>query len=154
MPERPELPVRRASTLTLKVARVDWAPVIAGTKTQFRGNGRGSPTFDNVQLPRPVVLYSVQPIRRDVETRLAVLERVRREPLASISPEDLAAEGMADLKEFRLYWTARHRNRGHGKGAGFKPLQIVNVYELSLWREGDRERFGDVFMQFFYGPFL
>lgn len=148
MPTRDVIPVHRACTLRLRVPREDWAPVIAGTKTQFRGVGRGCPNFDKVQLPRPIVLYSHQPFREEAETRLAVLEQVWKEPLAAITPEGLAAEGMSDVKEFRRYWIDRH------KRSGFKPLAMVTVYSIELWREGDRERFGDNFMQFFYGPWL
>lgn len=146
----PDLPqARMATTLTLKVPRVDWAAVIAGAKTQFRACGRGYPTFDKVELPRPVVLYSRQPFRAEPETRIAVLENVYKEPLAAITDEGLAAEGVADLAEFRRYWIERHT-----RGGGFKPLAIVNVYCIALWQDDDLERFGDVFMRYFYGPWL
>lgn len=143
-----DLPIRSAQTLRLQVPRVDWAPIIAGVKTQLRRNGRGAPQLHRVSLPRPIVIYSVQPFRTDPETRLAVIESVSKEPLGAITPEGLAAEGFESLGEFRRYWMERH-SRGQ-----FKPLGIVNVYTLRPWRAGDREHFGEVLLSFLYGPWL
>lgn len=146
MQSRPELPVRSAKTLMMRVPRVDWAAICAGTKTQLRGVGGGMPAFGNVKLPRPIVIYSFVRFRATAEQRLHVIESVELEPLGAITPEGLAAEGMADLKEFRRYWIERYD--------GFKPLCVVKVYTLRPWQDGDRERFGDVLLSYLYGPWL
>jgi hypothetical protein len=139
---------RSIKTPMLYVPRVDWSAVTAGVKTQWRAAGRGNPKF-KLELPCPVVLHSQTIFRAEPDVCLAILEDVRREPLGAISPEDLAAEGMANLQEFRRYWTLRH-----GDGLGFRPLTIVNVYSVRLWRDGDRERFGDVLLEHLYGRWL
>jgi hypothetical protein len=140
---------RQTGTLVLYVPREDWAAVTAGTKRQWRAGGRGGPIFDRVRLPCPVVLHSQTVFRGDPDTCLAVLEDVRREPLGAISPEDLAAEGMASLAEFRTYWKQRHNYN-----IGFKPLSIVSVYCVRPWRDGDRERFADQLLEHLYGAWL
>lgn len=144
---RPEIPRRTAATLSLRVPRVDWAPICAGTKTQLRIAGRWS-RFSQEALPRPIVLYSFQRYRSTAEFRLGVLEETIREPLGAITPEGLAAEGMADLKEFRRYWSDRHHQ------SGFRPLTAVTVCCLRLWQDDDRERFGDILLTYLYGPWL
>lgn len=145
---RAELPLRKASTLSLRVPRVDWAAISAGTKTQLRGVGRGMPRFLAITPPRPIVLYSFMRFRDTAEFRLHVLEDVFYERLGAITPEGLAAEGMADLKEFRRYWSDRHHQ------SGFKPLTRVTVYCLRPWRDGDRERMADILIDHLYGPWL
>jgi hypothetical protein len=136
----------RASTLFLRVPRVDWAAVIAGEKTQFRRVGH-TLASDNMSFPRPVVLHSRPPYRDTIEMRLAVLEDISREPLGAITAESLAAENIADLRAFRRYWISRHK-------VGFRPLTIVNVYCIALWQPGDRERFADVLFEHLYGTWL
>lgn len=145
---RAEIPRREASTLSLRIPRVDWAAVSAGTKTQLRAAGRSAPRFQHVKPPRPIVLYSFLRYRDTGEYRLHVLEDVFHEPLGAITPEGLAAEGMPDLKEFRRYWSARHSD------SGFRPLTSVTVYCLRPWRDGDREYFADVLLTYLYGPWL
>lgn len=148
MPRPPEIPLYRATTLSLRVPRVDWAAVSAGTKTQFRACGRGAPQFSRVKLPRPVVLHSKPVFTQERMTRLGVLEDVYREPLGAITPEGLAAEGIESLAEFRRYWILRNPT------GGFKPLTLVHVYCISLWQDSDRERFGGVLIDHLYGPWL
>lgn len=143
---RAEIPVHTVKTLSLRVPRVDWSAITAGTKTQLRHGARFGASFRD--LPRPVVLYSFQQFRRDADFKLAVLEDCYKEPLGAITPEGLAAEGVADLKAFRTYWSHRH-HRG-----GFDPLLTVAVYCLAPWRAGDRARFGDVLMERLYGEWL
>lgn len=133
------------STAILRVPRVDWSAIIAGTKTQLRHGPRGKPLGT---LPRPVVVYSHQNFKSDADARLVALEDITREPLGAISPEGLAAEGFDSLKEFRRYWALRHHSHT------FNPLLIVNVYHLALWTDGDRARFGDKLMTDLYGDWL
>jgi hypothetical protein len=140
---------RRASTLVLYVPRMDWAAVTAGVKTQWRAAGRGAHKYDEMALPRPVVLHSQSAFHREPDVHLAVLENVYREPLGAITAEGLAAEGMASLADFRVYWKERHKG-----SIGFKPLTIVNVYCVRPWCDGDRERFGDVLLEHLYGRWL
>lgn len=141
-------PRRQTKTIQLKVPRVDWAAVIAGEKTQWRDTAHG-PQFDLTDLPRPVVLHSYQKFRRDAEARLAVLESAEREPLGAISPESLAAEGMASLSDFRKYWIERHKRVGY-----FMPLTTVMVYTVRPWQPDDREHFADKLLTYLYGPWL
>jgi hypothetical protein len=137
---------RKASTLMLHVPRVDWTAVSTGVKTQWRSARNNAPRYNT---PRPVVLQSQSALGTEPETCLAVLEDVHREPLGAISPEDLAAEGMASLAEFRSYWKQRHNY-----SIGFQPLTIVTVFSVRLWRDGDREFFADVLLEHLYGPWL
>lgn len=146
--ERQQVKRRYASTLMLHVPRVDWANVSAGVKCQWRAVGHGDSPPKYGALPRPVVLHSQSAFHTDSQACLAVLEDVRKEPLGAISAEDLAAEGMADLAEFRAYWRARYTI------AGYRPLTIVHVYNVRQWRDGDRDFFAHELLEHLYGPWL
>lgn len=140
---------REATTLRLKVPRMDWPAVVCGEKRQFRLPVRMGPDLRFVDLPRPVVAYTLSPLIGEMETRLMVVTAFDRGPLGAITQEDIELEGFANLPEFRRYWKHRFHRTG-----GFKPLMPVNAYTLRPWAADDAESFGRVLLEHLYGEYL
>jgi hypothetical protein len=143
-------PKHSASTIYLRVPRIDWPAVKLGLKTEFRGQGRFFPLLTNVDTPAPVVLWTALPHSDEPEMRMAVLEACWQEPLRMISPESLAREGFASFKEFKTYWRI-HR----AKNTGFKPMTAVWVYRVRPWRgDEDVAELGERMIRRLYGVAL
>lgn len=145
---RPSECKRHATTLSLRVPRVDWAAICAGAKTEFRTSGRGSRAGVHIDLPRPVVAYSYAQYRQDPDTQLLVLEESWHEPLGAISAESLRREGFESMADFRRYWQGRHDHRL------FKPLSRVQAYRVRPWTPDDREPMADKLLSDLYGAWL
>lgn len=138
---------RQLSTVFLRVPSRDWPAVKRGLKTEFRaGVGRGAVSqLWNVPTPVPVVAYSIRQGRHDA--KLMILERHWIEPLGAISEESLAAEGFANLAEFRTYWMEREHKR-------FTPTRKMFVYQVRPWLRDDVNESGVRLLRHLYGDFL
>ncbi|MEA2497109.1 MAG: hypothetical protein QOJ29_5020 [Thermoleophilaceae bacterium] len=137
----------KLSTLFIRVAWHEWPAVRKGAKREFRMAGT-NPGHANVQTPTPAVLYAVNPRTRAYDARLMILEECRREPLGSISPESIKAEGFEDLAGFRRNWVLTRKRR-------FMPLRPVNVYVVAPWRPSmDEVWAGSALLNFLYGEWL
>jgi hypothetical protein len=147
VPRSPDFPRAHAYTQYLRIPLVDWPAISQGHKTEFRAVGRDSTHANLLQAPAPIVGWTRQRFRSDVERALLVLEETWTEPLMAITPDSLAREGFRSHREFRRYWNRRHR-------VGFKPLSTVNVYRLRPWREGDRDWLAALLMEHLYGEWL
>lgn len=148
--QRAELPRRQAATQFLRVPRVDWARVLTGEKRELRAAGRHA--LHHVRLgnvPTPVVGYSFQRYRSTCDSALLVVERAWSEPLGAISPESLAAEGFEQLRDFKLYWKARHAS------VGYRPAATVQCLQLRPWDKAtDPELFGRLLLERLFGTWL
>lgn len=128
---RPPWPRRSASTVNLRIPRVDWPAITAGTKTELRTTGRGA-SLAYVHPPIPVVGFTIWDHQAPT-SRLLVLEELGSEPLGSISAASLEREGFASFGEFRRYWRT-YRTR-----EAFKPLTTVWVHRLRVFTPDDVE---------------
>jgi len=137
----------RASTLFLRVPVGEWAAVKRGAKREFRSPSGPLSQLHAVKAPMPVVAYSVNKAGKH-DARLMVLEKHWREPLGAISAESLAAEGCANLAQFRRQWMLRERKR-------FTPTRIVTVYQVRPWRPGhDEEQMAARLLEHLYGEWV
>lgn len=134
----------RASTPFLRIPRVDWPKVIAGEKTELRAAGRNALNADRLNPPIPVVGYTMWE-HKPPTSRLLVLEQAHTEPLGAISPEALAREGFATIKEFKHYWRL-YRTR-----EAYKPLTKVWVYRIRPFTPDDVDEFGRRLFDHIYG---
>lgn len=138
---------RRASTVFLRVAGVDWPAVKRGQKTEFRsGIGRNVTQMWSLVTPCPVVAYSYSKVA-GYSHALMVLEETWREPLGAITPESLAREGFATFAEFRRYIMARERRH-------FTPTREVAVFRVRPWTPDDERTMADALLDRLYGEFL
>lgn len=147
---RPEFPQRQVKTQFLRVPRVDWLKVRAGAKTELRAAGRHALGHWRLPvLPMAVVGYSFQRFRADADSCLLIVEKAWSEPLGSITAESLAAEGFAELADFKRYWRERHNS------VGYKPLSTVQVVQLRPFvPETDVRLIGDVLVDRLFGRWL
>lgn len=152
------MPARRASVqaIYLRVPRVDWAALVQGEKTEFRTFRRAhTGSAENYRTPTPVVAYSHSTLPgREVDTALLVLEHAWCEPLGLIDAEALEREGFETKAQFRRYWRGRHSNRMKREQRGWRPLAIVNVWQVRPWRDGDELEMGAVLLHRLYGEEL
>lgn len=146
-PTTKPLPQRQASTLFLRVPRIDWTRVKVGEKTEFRTRPREGSNLLNVNLPTPVVAYSQRPTG-GYDTWLMVLLEKRYEPLFALAsdPEGVAREGFDSYEEFRSYWRRRKRGR-------FKPMEHVYVWRVRNATPEDAEEFGPAIYHRLYGEY-
>lgn len=134
----------RASTRFLRVPSPDWAGVKHGSKREFRTVGKAAITAAHaVEVPTPVVAYTVRPAGGGHESKLMVLTAIWQEPLGAISEESLGLEGFADIEHFRRYWM----NRTHKR---FTPLTMVQVYRLRSFEDGDVAQMGALILMRLY----
>lgn len=141
-------------TLYVRVPRQDWPLVKQGRKTEFRTAGRYSTPTANLPTPCAVVLWCPVRYGPEPEQHLAVLEDAWEELLGAISPESLAREGFATIKEFKDYW--RHRGNGGRQDprAAFKPMTQVRVYRVRPWKDSDFAELGEDLLRYLYAPVL
>lgn len=144
---------RKASTLYVRVARVDWPMVRLGRKTEFRTTTKGG-VIPHALAPDdyPVAIVAWCPVGYGPvpEQRLMVCEAAWIERLGEITPESLAREGFASRREFANYW----RNQRTSGRNGYKPLMRVGVYRVRPWTEGDVELCGVKLLERLYGAHL
>lgn len=151
----PDRPKRQASSLYLRMPRVDWAKLCHGSKTEFRLRcGRSTPRFHKVKPPVPVIGFSLRLSRADTETALFVLEEISCEPLRAISPESLEREGYDTLAEFRRYWRTREQRLSSAQRVGWAPLAKVMVYRVRPFTEEDIQPHALRLLHHLYGDFL
>lgn len=127
---------------------VDWPAVKRGYKTEFRvmGGDRRLPQLSNVPTPALVVGYTLRHTGEH-DHALLILERSWQEPLGAISERSLAAEGVADLAEFRRYWMNREHRR-------FTPTRNVIVCRVRPAADSDLEQAASDTFTHLYGEFL
>lgn len=136
---------RRARTVFIRVPNSEWGAVKSGKKREFRASPNNTPQLWDVDTPLPVVAYAVSKAH-GYRAQLVVLESTWREPLGSISPESLAAEGQPSINHFRRYWMAREHT-------AFKPTRMVAVFRLRLWVPSDDREMADKLLERLYGEF-
>ena len=137
-----------ATTLFLKVPAVDWPRIVLGEKTEFRTTPREGSQLGNAKAPTPVVAYRERR-GHDSDFKLMVLEEFRREPLfeVSLNPELVAREGFASYDQFRGYWKGRQRRE-------YVPMEVVQVWRVRPWQDGDLVRQGYELLKRLYGAYL
>lgn len=144
--------LRSVSNLPIKVPAVDWAPVSVGEKRMFRWYANGTAQLPAGEtLPRPCLLYAARRVQAADERWVAmpgVLTACRTEPLGSIKAADVAAEGFEYLPAFRWYWKLRY------KRLGWRPWDLVNVYEVRPLFEEDAEWAARWALDRLYGEWL
>lgn len=135
-------------TLFLRVPAEDWPRIVLGEKTEFRTTPREGSKLGRAKTPTPVVAYRTRRGHAN-DFKLMVLEEYRREPLfeVSLNPELLAREGFETYDHFRAYWKARQRRE-------FVPMEVVQVWRLRRWQEGDLIRQGHNVLRQLYGTYL
>lgn len=148
---------RTVTNLPIRVPSTDWAAVVTGQKRMFRtysasGSERDRPVVPpGTECPRPCLLFTARhdgPLRtRRWEALPGILLSHRQEPLGSITPEDLAAEGFEFLPGFRHYWKLRH------KKLGWRPWDMVSVIEVRPFCEGDCDSMGSRLVDELIGEF-
>jgi hypothetical protein len=137
------------STVYLRIARVDWPAISTGTKTEYRAAGRYALLTAQLNLPIPVVGYTLWD-HQPPSARLLVLEHGGLERLGAISEESLAREGFwtGDRREsysaFRRYWKGRHNGE-------FKPVSQVWAYRLRPFTEADVDEHARRLFDHLYG---
>jgi hypothetical protein len=141
---------QKATTQYLHVPLRDWPAITSGRKTEFRTTGHNVTLHHTLHAPGPVVCWSAREHVREQQFALMVLEAAWSEPLGAISPESLRREGFASVAEFRTYWRERHI----GRGTPYKPLSIVQVYQVRPWRVTDHEEMAGALLDRLYGPWL
>lgn len=134
---------RHASTLFVRIPSQDWPLVKRGLQRVVVGGTSLQTRLFNTRTPTPVVAYAIKRGQKEHDSRLMILEAVRRDRLGAIDP---AEAGFPNLGEFRRYWMARERN-----GRGFQPLRLVWVYTLRPFVDGDREEMGLMLFDRLYG---
>lgn len=143
-PRKPALTLRNTiHAAPVNVWREDWPKVHLGLKSELRFYGRSL-----IKAPRPIVLYSTHPDTGELSTALAVLEAAWQEPLGAITAESLEREGYPDLDSFRRYIKRRYPQ------TGFRPLTVVQVYRVRLWRDSDVADQGEWALRQLYGELL
>lgn len=137
-----------AVTLFLRVPAVDWPRLMVGEKTEFRTTPREGSRIGKAKTPTPVVAYRTRRGHAN-DFKLMVLEEYRREPLFAVSevPESLEREGFETYDHFRRYWRARQRRP-------FVPLEVVQVWRVRHWQDGDLVRQGYGLLKRLYGAYL
>lgn len=141
-----------ARTHFLRISRKDWSLVEQGRKTEYRVYAARGPVLRDLKPPTPIIIYSPPSGFGGPELRkaLMVCEDAWREPLGSISPKSLAAEGFDSYGEFRTYWRNRFRDRHHNPGR-FNPLTEVTVLALRPWKgDEDFENLGRLVLERLY----
>jgi hypothetical protein len=123
----------------------DWSAITADRKREFRASPRAVPQLWDVEVPLPVVAYTVHPQQGHLR-QLMVLERTWRERLEDISAESLAAEGHPTFAHFRRAWMKREKTK-------FKPTREVSVFRVRPWEPGDDVRMAERLFERLYGPF-
>lgn len=137
---------RRASTIFLRVPTAEWINVRDGRKREFRASPRAVSKLWNVQPPCAVVAYRHHSAY-GYQSKLMVLERTWEEPLGSISPESLEAEGFRTFADFRGYWVSREKTR-------FRPTRMIQVYVVRPFEQADVTDLGRSLFHRLYGEFL
>lgn len=137
---------RHTSTVFLRVPRAEWAAVTVGVKREFRASCGKHSALWNVPTPTPAIAYTIDTFGR-YDSAIMVLERVWREPLGSITPESLAAEGFASIAEFRRHWMDREHR-------AFPPFRMTTVYRVRPWTESDDREMADAVLRRLYGDFM
>lgn len=133
---------RNVTNLPIRVSGIDWAALVTGQKLIFRtysgmGGQRERPVVPpGTECPRPCLLYTVRGRAKRWEAKPAVLLGHRQEPLGSITPEDLWAEGFEFLPAFRRYWKSRYPT------VGWRPWDMVSVLEVRPMCQGDIDSLG------------
>ncbi|MFL5350909.1 MAG: hypothetical protein ACJ8AT_39580 [Hyalangium sp.] len=137
-----------AVTLFLRVPAVDWPRLVLGEKTEFRTTPREGSRITKAKTPTPVVAYRTRR-GHDNDYKLMVLEEFRREPLFEVSqhPELLKREGFENYDLFRRYWRARQHRE-------FVPMEVVQVWRVRSWEDGDLVRQGFELLKRLYGAYL
>lgn len=146
---------RELTNLPIRVPGIDWERVIGGEKPMFRcysdnPTRRQDPIVPAAMvLPRPVIAFTQRNDRaRTRSAALMILEEARQEPLASISPADLATEGFEFLGQFRWYWKRRHVS------LGWRPWDMINVMMMRPPVPDDWAWCGEWAMKTLYGEWL
>lgn len=137
---------RKAETLYLRVARIDWPAVSQGIKTEFRAAGQHKLPVSGLYTPCPVVCWCPTEYGPEPDQQLMVLEAAWSEPLGAISPESLAREGFNSRRDFIHYW----RNQRIGRRA-FPVDSTVFAYRVSLWDDNRRDEFAHALLMRLYG---
>lgn len=136
---------RRARTVFIRVPDSEWGAVKSGKKREFRASPNNTPQLWDVDTPLPVVAYAVSK-GLGYRSQLMVLEETWREPLGSISPESLVAEGQPSMAHFRRAWMAREKT-------AFKPTRMVSVFKMRPWGPTDDRYMADKLFERLYGEF-
>lgn len=142
---------RTAGNLPIRVPAVDWPAVYVGEKRMFRWYSKGMAALpEGEPLPRPCLLYAARRSHGEGQWEAipAVLVACRQEPLGSITPEDVEAEGFKFLPAFKWYWKLRN------KRLGWRPFEMVNVYEVQPFTEDDTDWAAQWLVQRLYGEWL
>lgn len=141
--------LRKATNLVVRVPPTDWAEVSIGAREMFRclSSLPNTPEYPVIPIgtetPRPVLIWSKHGGR--VLAVPAVLLEHRMEPLGSITPEDLEAEGFEYLPAFRYRWKKRYPRYG------WKPWAQVNVFRVRPWVPSDDAWIGQWLLKQLYG---
>lgn len=141
--------LRKVTNLVVHVPPMDWAEVSIGAREMFRCFSRiphdpeHSILPEGTETPRPVLIWS-RTANRSLTTPAILLEH-RMEPLGSITPEDLEAEGFEFLPAFRYRWKQRYPR------AGWRPWAQVNVFKVRPWVPSDDAWIGQWLLKQLYG---
>lgn len=138
---------REAKTLFLRAPYTDWAALKLGYKTEFRSAPMGV-IASSVQVPTPVVLYTVSPNMGKRAEALMILVEHHVERLMDIAekPDSLRRESHPDYDSFRRYWRARTRRR-------YDALARVAVFQLAPWLPSERSKLGSLLIDRLYGDY-
>lgn len=130
------------STMVLQVPPYDWPLVKRGEKREFRRLNAGGSRLRKAFLPLPVWAYSETAARE--EGQMMILEGLRLEPVGSISDASIAAEGFANVEEFKHYWMLK---TGERPRLAHK-VQVVNVRP---WGDDDDALMASQVLKVLYG---
>lgn len=136
---------KTCSTLLVRCHPDDYPAVKQGLKTEFRTPIAGQSRMWSVQGPLPCAVYTQRTKGAEFSSHLMILERVWQEPLFSLGPESIAAEGFDSFDEFREYWMRR-------EGVRFRASR--NVWAFRVRPCKDREEAGRMLLDRLYWEHL